>query len=163
MHKETIKIRLAKPNDAKSILEVHYDAVHKIASKDYDKKILNDWSPPVTAKRVKDYKKKSRIKIIRLVANINGKIVGFGTLTPKDCRIGAVYVSPKAKRRGVGALLLRELENIARKLHIKKLKLESSITAEKFYNKNGYKSLKNSYFALRTGRKMKCIKMAKKL
>ncbi len=162
MPKNFIKIRTAEPKDAKSILKVHYDAVHKTASKDYSKEILHDWSPPVTNKRIEDYKKKSKGRVI-VVAEINREIIGFGTIVPKECEIRAVYVSPKAKRKGAGTALLKKLEAIAKEKNIKKLNLESSITAEKFYNKNGYKSLRYGYFTLNTGRKMKSVNMIKKI
>ena len=163
MNKKLIKIRLAKPRDAKAILKIHYNSVHKIASKDYNKKILNDWSPNVTNKRIKDYKKKSVENRIAVVALIDEKIFGFATIVPQENKIGAMYVSPEAKRRGIGTALLKKIEAIAQKKKIRKITLESSITAEKFYNRNGYKSLLHHYFTLKTGRKMKSIKMFKKL
>ena len=163
MPKSRIKIRYFKPEDAKSILQVHYDAVHHIASKDYSKRILNDWSPSVTDKRIRDYKKKSIKRSVTVVAEMNREVIGFGTVVPKENEIRAVYISPKAKRIGIGTALLRKLEAVARKKGIKELNLESSITAEKFYNKNGYKTLEYRYFTLRTGRKMRSVKMVKKL
>ena len=164
MPKKLIKIRIATLNDAKSILKVHYDAVHKIASKDYSREILDDWSAPVTDKRINDTKKKLQAgRITFVVAEINGEIIGFGAIVPKDYEIRAVYVLPKAKRKGVGTALLRKLEGIAKQNNIKKLNLESSITAEKFYNKSGYKSLRYWDFILKTGRMMKSVKMSKKL
>ena len=163
MPKKSIKTRLSKPDDTKAILKVHYDAVHHIASKDYNKQILNDWSPPVTTKRIIDYKKKLGKNEITIIAEIGKNVVGFGKIVPEKNEIRAIYVSTKAKRKGVGTALLMKLEEIAKEKSIKKLNLESSITAEKFYNKNGYKNLEYRYFTLKTGRKMRSVKMIKKL
>ncbi len=163
MLKNLIKIRLAKTKDAKARLQVHYDAVHEIASKDYGRRILNDWSPLVTDERIREYNKRPREGKITLVAEIKGEIIGLGTIVPKEREIRAIYISPKSKRKGVGTALLRRLEKIAKEKGIKELNLESSITAEKFYNKNGYKSLRYRYFTLHTGRKMRSIKMFKTL
>jgi putative acetyltransferase len=98
-----------------------------------------------------------------MVAEINRRIVGFGVIVPKENEVRAIYVSPQVKRKGIGSALLRKLEELAKEKGIKKLRLESSVTAEKFYQKNGYKVIKRGYFTLRTGRKMKSVKMKKLL
>ena len=155
-------IRYYLPKDAKSIIKVHYDSVHKIASKDYETEILNDWSPKVTTERIKKFlENQLKGKEYTVVAEIKGKIVGFGVIVPKEKEIRAVYVSPKTKRFGIGTALLKRLEKFAKRKGINKLHLSSSITAEKFYLKNGYKVVSYGKFTLKTGRKMKCVNMKK--
>ena len=75
MLKKLIKIRLFQPKDAKTIIQVHYNAVHKIASKDYKPEILNDWSPPFSFERVKKFvENQSKGKEVTVVAEINRRI-----------------------------------------------------------------------------------------
>ena len=143
MLKKPIQIRLFQPKDAKRIIQLHYNAVHKIASKDYKPEILNDWSPPFSFERVKKFvENQSKGKEVTMVAEINRRIVGFGVIVPKENEVRAIYVSPQVKRKGIGSTLLRKLEELAKEKGIKKLRLESSVTAEKFYQKNGYKVIK---------------------
>lgn len=50
---------------------------------------------------------------------MNREFIGFGTVVPKENEIREVYISPKAKRKGIGTALLRKLEGVARKKVLK--------------------------------------------
>jgi GNAT superfamily N-acetyltransferase len=49
-----------------------------------------------------------------------------------------VYVDPLSARRGVGSMLVRELERSAIAAGIESLRLDSSVTAEGFYQRHGF-------------------------
>jgi putative acetyltransferase len=159
-----ITIRQAVEADAQYIYEIHSNAVHTTAAGDYELAIREEWSP-LLASRVPQLAAKIRgnNESIMLVAEIEGKVVGFGEIAPSKSELRAVYVSPAAGRKGVGKALLKRIEAIARKLHVSRLWLDSSLTAEKFYAANGYSSDGEGEHTLQTGRIMRCVKMSKTL
>jgi hypothetical protein len=77
---EEIKVRHAKKDDAKGILEAQYSAVHMTASQDYSDEIIREWSTPVTEERIERYLTDSFPHETTLVAEIEGQIAGFGSI-----------------------------------------------------------------------------------
>ena len=160
-----ITVRTALPGDARAIIQAHYDAVHITAAKDYAAEILDDWSSAVDG-RVNLMESKIRENLdgsLMLVAELNNQVVGFAEIVAARNELRAVYVSPVAARMGVGTMLLNELELQARKLDVKLLWLDSSLTAEPFYFAHGYKRDGVGEHELRSGRQMLCVKMHKDL
>lgn len=155
-----IEIRLYKDSDAKAVLEVHRAAVIKTAAQDYEVDILEEWSPPVDDARLEKFKRENSADV-RIVADINGNVVGFGELVTKESLLGACYVHPQYGGQGVGHKILSRLEEIALEKGLTYLFMDSSITAEKFYNAHGYQTLEYGEHSLRSGRKMACVKMRK--
>ncbi len=162
---QDITVRRAAEADASAIVQIHYDAVHLTASKDYDDEILNDWSAQ-TANRVKELELQIASNpedTDMFVAEIQGSVVGFGEIAANNNELRAVYVSPKAGRKGVGKALLNKIEETAIQKGLSELCLDSSLTAYDFYLANGFVKDEESYHSLRSGRQMKCVKMHKLL
>jgi len=109
----SIKVRQVRSEDARAFLEVHHAAVRGIAAKDYPPEVIEDWAPiPVTEKSIERFLTNPDDEV-RLVAEIDGKIVGVGALILAKCEFRACYVAPEAARSGVGSALVREIERIA--------------------------------------------------
>ncbi len=159
---DKIAIREAREHDAKSLLEVHYDAVHNIASSDYSDEIVNQWSLPIDDKRIGDFLKNPDNEI-RLVAEVEDKIVGFGALVIEKNELRACYVSSKTARKGIGNALVEEIEKIAQEKGLTYLQLDSSLTAEQFYKSCGYKVIERGNHTMRNGMVMASVKMRKDL
>jgi putative acetyltransferase len=158
---DTITIRVATNKDAKSLLQIHYDAIHQIAAKDYPTDILDIWAPRICENRITQFIKNPDNEI-RLIAEIERKPVGFGAIVIELNELRACYVSSRALGRGVGRALITELEKIAADHKRTYLKLDSSITAKKFYTACGYQTITHSTHPLNNGtQEMKCIKMRK--
>lgn len=161
-----VLIRKANVDDASSIVSVHFEAVHKTAVNDYEKEILNDWSSDLTDERIEKMKtqlSQNPEHTIMIVAELDGFVVGFGEIAPRNSELRAVYVLPTTGRMGVGKKLLHHLEDLARSLGVDSLWLDSSLTAEPFYAAHGYESTGRGIHELRSGRKMTCVKMGKRL
>ncbi len=77
--------------------------------------------------------------------------------------IEAVYVSPDVVRRGVGKAILQKLEERARDLKIKSLKMNASLNAVPFYKSAGYESQKEMKHHLASGVEIGCVLMTKEL
>lgn len=151
-------IRKAKIEDVKGIVETHYDAIHNIASTDYNKTILNTWHSEFKSK-IKKVINNTKVEIF--VCDENGKIVGFSIIVPNNNELRAIYVRANYSNKGIGTQLLQALEKRAFELSLPRLHLYSSITAKKFYQKHGYDILRNEVFTFPNGKKMDCIIMEK--
>jgi putative acetyltransferase len=159
----SIKVRQMLDVDARAFLEVHHAAVRGIASRDYPPEVVEDWAPmPVTEKTIERFLTNPDGEI-RLVAEMEGRIVGIGALVLANCELRACYVAPEAARSGVGSALVREIERIARHKGLVYLQMDSSVTAEPFYVAQGYKVRHRGEHKLRSGRRMACVQMEKAL
>jgi GNAT superfamily N-acetyltransferase len=56
-----------------------------------------------------------------------------------------VFVAPHVQARGIGKLLMAEIERTARGRNIASLTVPSSVTAETFYARLGFKAVHDSY------------------
>jgi len=73
----------------------------------------------------------SRSELV-LVAEINGKVTGFGSIVPDSNELRAVYVHPDFGRKGIGGRILSELESLAREHELPELEMDASLNAEDF-------------------------------
>jgi N-acetylglutamate synthase-like GNAT family acetyltransferase len=159
----TLSIRKAAEDDAAAIIQLHFDAVHVTAAADYEQDILNDWSRPL-AGRLEAMQEQLKVNVEQtemFVCELADEIVGFGELAPRTNEIRAVYVAPSTSRKGVGKKLLQELEKSAIGHGLTELWLDSSLTAVPFYSSQGFVGSVESEHTLRSGKKMRCLKMQK--
>ena len=98
-----------------------------------------------------------------VVADLDGKIAGFGVIIESNNELRAVYVSAEFGNQGIGSALLRELERLAKERGCRELNMNSSLTAAPFYLRHGYVELGRADHTLSTGEKMACVKMRKAL
>ena len=159
----TVIVREMRPADARHFLIVHHEAVRGIAAKDYPLDIVEEWAPmPISTEAVERIIASMNAEV-RIVAEMDGEIVGIGVLIPENSELRACYVLPKSARKGVGSALVSRLEQIALQHGLKILSLVSSITAEPFYASLGYKALERSEHVMSTGQPMPCVNMTKRI
>ncbi len=157
-------VDVARLEDAAAIVDVHFAAVHQTPAAWYSDEILSVWSPPVDEARIE----RMRLVIKRedevtLVVRSHKTVVGFGSLVPADCELRALYVHPHWAGRGVGTLLLKSLEEQARKQGVPFLQLDASLNAQEFYARNGFRALAHGMHRFRSGQEIDCVKMRKDL
>ena len=86
-----------------------------------------------------------------LVGILNNKLVAMGALKKISRNIAEIKqmrVHPKFQRRGFGQIILDELEERARNLGYRLLRLDTTIkqtAAQKFYQKNGYVEVRRGF------------------
>jgi len=125
--------------------------------------MIEAWAPlPITPEHV-DFVRSTADREYRLVAELDGEIVGIGCLVPKNNELRACYVAPWATRKGVGSAILREIERVARDQGVMTLRADSSLTAEPFYRVNGYEICESSDHVLNNGARMACVRIRKSL
>jgi putative acetyltransferase len=159
----SITVRVARIEDAREILEAHYSAVHETAASDYPLEVRNAWSRPVTPERVDQYLKHGLPNETTVVAEVDGRIAGFGAIVEGNSELRAVYVAAGFGRRGVGSAVLRELERIAKDQGCRDLRMDSSLTAAPFYTHHGYEKTGRGEHTLSSGHQMACVRMRKAL
>lgn len=158
----TLIIRPLRIEDAETALEVHRAAVRVTAAKDYPSEILEQWARlPIADKDIKSFLENPDGET-RFVAELNGGIVGMAAIVPANHEVRACYVAPHAGGCGIGAALLRELEQEACRHGLTFLRLDSSLTAEAFYRVHGYEVRSRGEHILRTGQRMACVHMEKR-
>lgn len=154
-----MKIRRFHPSDLKALLQLFYDTVHTINSKDYSSEQIKAWAPENP-----DVERwgTSLAHNITYVAEINNRIVGFADLTALG-ELDRLYTHKDYQGKGIGSQLLHTLEAEARKLHLKSISTESSITAKPFFERHGYEVLKIQQKKHRSGLTFLNFIMYKKL
>ena len=156
-------IREMRPEHAGAFLEVHHAAVRGLAAKDYPPMVIEAWAPiPVTDDAVERVRANPENEY-RLIAEVDGSVVGIGVGAFDKAELRACYVAPDVGRRGIGSALVREIERRARKQGLTHLELDSSVTAESFYRNVGFKVIERGEHVLRNGQRMACVKMRKAL
>jgi putative acetyltransferase len=150
-------IRRAKSEDNDAIGRVHLRAIKEICASRYTSEEIEAWAQP----RKPNHYVESISNNEFYVAEENGAVVGFGTLNQELGEIEAVYVLPEVVRRGIGLRILRKLEERARELGVKSLRLNSSLNAVPFYKRAGYKPQGESKHRLSSGVEVGCVLMTK--
>jgi putative acetyltransferase len=158
-----LRIRHMSPDDARAFLEVHRAAVRTTAARHYPFEVTEAWAPlPVTEAAIESVQM-NRGNEYRLIAEIDDRIVGVGSLVIENSELRACYVSPEAGRQAVGSALVREMERVARERGLAFLELDSSITAEPFYTKLGYEVRERGQHLLGSGQPMASVNMRMEL
>ena len=100
---------------------------------------------------------------ILVVAEQEGKIVGFAQYYPPDNSIEAVHVLPSHAKHGVGKMLLALIEEIASNQGTQQISLGSSLNAVGFYEKCGYVRKAGGTFKCNDGVELGIVNYEKKL
>ena len=159
-----VNIRPAIVADAIAIIDLHFAAVHQSTGSFYSSEVLNSWSTKPDETRYDQIRRAvEKGEELFVVAEDASGVVGFGSIVPTLQELRAVYVHPRAGRRGVGLAILNCLEQLALDRGVLQLQLDASINAEAFYRRAGYEILERGVHRLRSGREMACVKMKKSL
>lgn len=130
-------IRKYQKEDCKELCALFYDTVHTINAKDYTKDQLDVWATGQV-----DFEKwdKSLQEHYSIVAIDNKIIVGFGDID-KTGYLDRLYVHKDYQKKGIATAICNNLEkNISAKIN--KIRTHASITAKSFFEKRGYKVIK---------------------
>ncbi|MEK5059163.1 GNAT family N-acetyltransferase [Paenibacillus sp. FSL H7-0326] len=150
-----------KETDLEEIVNLFYETVHAVNSKDYTEEQVNAWAP----RDEKDSKmgawKESLSRNTTFVANIGDKIVGFSDLR-HDGYLDRLFVHKDYQGMGVAGSLVSRLEEEAMKFNLPEIDTEASITAKPFFERQGYIVVKEQTVEIR-GVKLTNYKMIKRL
>ncbi len=138
--------------DCDIVSKLFYDTVHTVNAKDYTEEQLSAWSN--NADRLKS-RRNDLLKQYTLIAEMNGVIVGFGSIDKSGC-LDLLFVHKDYQNQGVATALCNELEK-----GFLVIKTFASITAKSFFENRGYIVVKAQEVE-RLGVKLKNYEMQKK-
>ncbi|BAQ13007.1 acetyltransferase [Clostridium botulinum B2 128] len=153
-----MNIRIYQSEDCREIVELFYNTVHSINSRDYNSAQLDVWAPKEIDIVSWD---KSLSQHYSVVAEENGVIIGFGDLDATGY-FDRLYVHKDYQGIGVATTIANELERYAQENHISIVTTNASITAKPFFEKRGYEVIKEQ-FVERNGQFLKNFIMKKVL
>lgn len=127
-------IRKYQASDCEILTELFYHTVHTVNAKDYTKEQLDAWATGTV-----DLEKWHRSFMVHdtLVALDGEKIVGFGDID-KTGYLDRLYVHSDYQGKGIATAICEQLEKLVQG----NLTTHASITARPFFEKRGYKVVK---------------------
>lgn len=127
-------IREYRASDCEELAKLFYNTVHKVNVKDYVKEQLDVWATGQV-----DLKQwnQSFQEHFSIVAVNNGIIVGFGDID-KTGYLDRLYVHSEHQRKGIATAICNRLEAEVQKIIV----THASITAKPFFERRGYKVVK---------------------
>jgi GNAT superfamily N-acetyltransferase len=155
---ETV-VRPARVSDVDQIFRVHSDSIRTLCRARYGEREIAAW----IAFRPSDSYRLAFASRELFVAEWQGRIVGFGQLDPRRGEIEACYVAPEAIRSGIGAMLLARMEKAARRHGHSVVQLNSTLNAETFYARMGYRRLGPARHRVAADVELDCVRMEKPL
>jgi GNAT superfamily N-acetyltransferase len=132
-------IRPALSEDADDISGVILRALRETNAKDYADEIIERVEHSFSQDAVRQLIGKRSV----FVATLGSRVVGTASLDGSVVR--TVFVAPDVQARGIGKLLMAAIERAARERKIAALTVPSSVTAETFYARLGFKAVRDSY------------------
>lgn len=130
--RDVIAVRSAAAEHAESISRVICDAIRQVNAMDYPPAEIDRLIANFSTSKVLQFLGQRQT----LVAIADGVVVGTGALQGDE--IKSVFVAPHLHRKGVGRVLVKELEKIAVGRGKTSLTVSSSLTATSFYSALGY-------------------------
>ncbi len=134
----TLIIRSAQQQDAVQAATVLCESIRQLCVADHcnDDETVAAW----TANKTPDNFQKWLVnpELFNVVAEVDGKVLGVGMISNSG-EVRLLYVSPKARFKGVSTALLARLEEYAKGQGIEETNLDSSKTASTFYESRGYR------------------------
>lgn len=127
-------IREYQSSDCKELTELFYNTVHTVNSSDYTKEQLNVWA---TGHVDLEKWNQSFQKHYSVVAVENEVIIGFGDID-KNGYLDRLFVHADYQGKGIATAICNELEQSIEG----KIVTHASITARPFFEKRGYKVIK---------------------
>ncbi|QDF95434.1 hypothetical protein CJ010_02130 [Azoarcus sp. DD4] len=129
-----IRIRPLAEGEARALWAVFQSSVRETASADYSPAQIDAWAPAVYPGAAWE----TRIaRNAPWVAELDGRIAGYADVQA-DGYIDQFFVAGFAAGRGVGAALMRAIEQHAGTLGLAQLYADVSLTAQPFFRRHGF-------------------------
>lgn len=140
-----INIREMLASDLDVCIGLFQETVQTINQRDYTQEQLDAWAP----KKIDNRKNwETLLNNISYVAEIYDQIVGFADLSVNGY-LDRLFVHKDYQGEGVATALMNKIEEQAKSLRLKEIKAEVSITAKPFFEKFGFKIVKQQAVEIR--------------
>ncbi len=128
-----IVIRLARSQDRQKIIQLETLAMQTLCRDRYNRTQINHLITKIPLLRFNDE--------IVVVAEQDERLIGFASLLRDRAFLRTLYVQPKFIACNLDLRLLWAIEQEARKLRIKTLRVTSTLPEKDFYNAQGYQDV----------------------
>ena len=145
MAEQTTQIRDYQAPDAPKIARLFYETVRSVNRADYSEEQVRAWAPGLPDREEWHARMAGRRT---LVAEEGGEVVGFAELE-EDGHLDTLYLRKDAVGRGVGRRLHEAIEREARALGLGKIFTEASITARPFFERRGFRVVRERTVTVR--------------
>lgn len=132
-------IRRLAAQDIPEMRKLFRATVLTVNSKDYTKEEVEDWAS--CGDSVEHWKELLAKNDYIGALDGQGGIVGFSSMNAEGY-LHSMFFHKDWQGKGVATLLLSEVEKIARRYGVHKISVEVSVTARPFFEKHGYKVVK---------------------
>jgi putative acetyltransferase len=139
-------IRPFKPSDAPALAQVFYAAIHEIARLHYSAEQVKAWAPQVPPSD-RFLARGMDVRTLLVATDESDDPLAYGDLEA-DGHIDHLFCRPDHAGSGLTASLYLELENVARRKGIKRLHVEASEPARRFFAKRGFAIVARNDFEL---------------
>ena len=132
------EVRDATVDDAPAVAELFYHTILNVNVGDYSVAQVEAWAGPAPVPEMWERRIAEDGSARRtFVAATEGTVLGFADLE-KDGHVDMLYVHHEYQGCGVASALLDRIEAEARRLGLRRLYTEASITAEPFFRSRGF-------------------------
>lgn len=130
-----MEIRKYQPSDCEELAELFYNTVHTINVKDYTKEQLDVWATGQIDLEKWNQSLQGHYSVVAV--DDNKIIVGFGDID-KAGYLDHLYVHANYQGKGIATAICNQLEQVVQE----DIQTHASITARPFFEKRGYKVVK---------------------
>ena len=96
-----------------------------------------------------------------IVLEVDGEIVGTGTIV--GCHIKRVFVKLAFQKRGLGKIIMRNLEEEATSRGVERIELDASLPSKQFYDSLGYATVEETFLLVANDKRLDYYRMEKLL
>ena len=140
-------VRAYRPTDAPRLANILHTAVHAVGARDYTTAQLEAWSPaPILSERF--HERVSDGRSVWVAVSKDDVPLAFIELEP-DGHIDCFYRHPDVAGKGIGKALFDRLKTAAITAGIRRLHVEASEAARRFFLREGFRCLERHEFELR--------------
>lgn len=134
------RVRTATTSDTEAILVVHVAAIIAHGPSTYTDKQVAAWAAkPEGTDRYENAIEDSTTELV--VAECDGRVVGFGELDVESGEVEAVFVDPEHNGEGIGSSILNYFERWIRDEGFDVVRLRAVLNAVGFYEQQGYETI----------------------
>ena len=133
------QIRLATPDDATAVSQVIIQSLRQSNAPDYPPDVITQVEKSFSADAIRALLSQRQV----FVATLDQRVVATASLDQAVVR--SVFVDPSHQGRGLGRQLMATIQSVAQAANVEVLRVPSSITAEAFYFKLGYRKVRDEF------------------
>ena len=162
--------------DSGRLYQIHTSAIKELCSSHYAEKEIALWAGKQKQETYVPFLQNGDI----IVAKKDGMVVGFihhiknsqevhtNELSTKECSndevtVKGLFIDPNFVRKGVGKLLLKQVEAIALENGVAIMKVSASLNSLPFYSKMGFQEVERNMHQIMCACSVECVGMVKHL